>query len=218
MHTPLPFLRPLVAAALLAVAGGSQATIVVYTSQADFLAAVTGAQTDTFDDLVAGDPYTGPLTRSAGSFSYNVSAGPSSDVLYGAGSASDAWLSTNIATDSITFDSFSPGTYGVGAFVFGSDIGGNFIRFTKIVVSATDGDGTVSQTLVRTTPSSFIGFVSDSPLESLTVTAVQGRFRDIWPTVDNLIVASPVPEPETYAMLFSGLAALGFIAARRRVS
>ena len=209
--------RAVAAAALLACAGTSQATVVVYTSEADFLAALSGTVgTDTFDDLVPGTAYGGPLARSAGSLDYSVGAGPSSATIYGAGSSGDAWLSTNFATDAVTFNGFAAGTYAAGANVFGSDIGGNSIRLTSITVTATDASGTTTETLKRTNTGTFIGFISDSSLDSFSVAAVQGRFRTIWPTVNNFVIAA-VPEPETYAMLLSGLAVLGFVAARRRV-
>jgi hypothetical protein len=34
--------------------------------------------------------------------------------------------------------------------------------------------------------------------------------------VDNIMVAAPVPEPETYAMMLAGLGLLGFAARRRK--
>ena len=52
-------------------------------------------------------------------------------------------------------------------------------------------------------------------LSSLTVSAVQGA-NPLWPTVDNLTLATAVPEPGTYAMLLAGLGVVGFIARRRR--
>jgi hypothetical protein len=57
-------------------------------------------------------------------------------------------------------------------------------------------------------------------MTSLVLSAVQPAAGPLWPTADNLtlatgLVAAPVPEPETYALLLSGLGVLGFVARRR---
>lgn len=209
-------LRGMVCAAALAAAATSQAAVTVYTSEASFLAAVAGAATDTFDDLVPGQSYESSLLRSAGDIDYLVSAGPTSSLLYGAGSVEDAWLSTNVAGDAITFSGFGTGVGAIGADVFGSTIDGAFQRFTSIVVTVTDASGTFSTTLSRTTTDTFIGFVSDSLITSFSVAASPGLFRARWPTVDDLILANPVPEVDAGMMLLAGLGVMALIVSRRR--
>lgn len=202
-------------AALALAAGAAQATVVVYTSEAAFLAAVTGAATDSFDDLVAGAALPATLTRDAGGITYTVATG---SALFGAGSAADGWLSTDRAADTITFSGFGTGIGAIGAELFGSRIDGAFQRFTSVVVSVTDAGGTTTTTLARTNPDSFIGFVSDSRISSFSVTANQGLLRARWPTVDDLTLANPVPEAGTAAMLLAGLGVVALVAqaARRR--
>lgn len=207
--------RPLALAALLAVSGASQAAISVYTSESSFLAAISNWATDTFDDLTPGVGFSGPVTRSAGSISYDISASPNSPVLYGAGSTSDPWLSTNNAKDTITFNNFSAGTYAAGAYFFGSDIAGDFLQKGLVVVKATDADGTVTNFKLKAPTSTYFGFVSDNQLSSLTVRVVSAQNNPVWPTVNDLTLAA-VPEPETYALLLSGLGIVGFLARRRR--
>lgn len=215
-----PLVRPLALAAMLAASGLSHAGLTVYTDQASFLAAVGMSGTDTFDDLAAGASLgSGPLFRSAGGFGYSVSAGPNSDILYGAGTLSDAWLSSNNARDTITFSGFSAGTAAAGGFFFGSDISGNFLQRGIVVVSATDASGAVSQQFkVRAGEGTFFGFVSDTDLTSLSVRVVSGQRNPVWPTINDLTLATAaaVPEPETYAMLLAGLGVVGFVARRRR--
>ncbi len=208
-------LKPMALAALLLASGASQASISVYTTESSFMAAISAAATDTFDDLTPATAYTGPLSRSAGSYTYTVSAGATSPILYGAGTASDAWLSTNIATDTITFSGFSAGVYAAGAYFFNSDIAGDFLRRGAAVVTATDVDGTVTKFKLLPTTSNYFGFVSDTTLVSLSVKAV-GKGTNVWPTVNNLTIAAAVPEPETYAMLLAGLGIIGFVARRRQ--
>jgi hypothetical protein len=91
-----PKLKIALAATALFAGVQAQAALTVYTSQADFDAAVASMMpalsgTDSFDDLVAGANLgSGPLSRAAGGIGYSASAGPDSDILFGAGSASDA--------------------------------------------------------------------------------------------------------------------------------
>ena len=209
-------LRATVCAAALVAAAGSQAAVTLYTSEASFLDAVAGAATDTFDDLVPGQSYESALLRSAGDIGYSVASGPGSDLLYGAGSAEDAWLSTNLAGDAITFSDFGTGIGAIGADVFGSTIDGAFQRFTSIVVTVTDASGTFSTTLNRTTTGTFVGFVSDSLITSFSVAASPGLFRERWPTVDDLILANPVPEADAGMMLLAGLGVMALLVSRRR--
>ena len=201
-------------AALLGLSGVAQAALTVHNTQASFLAAVISPGTDTFDDLVVGTSIgPGGLSRAAAPYNYDVT----SDFVV-AGTGTDAWLSTNNSTDVMVFGNFVGGVKAAGGLFFGSDIAGNFLPGQSIKVVATDASGSNTQTLLNTTTSTFLGFVSTGAMISLTVTAV-GSNVDVWPTVNNLVLASamPVPEPETYAMMLAGLGLVGFLARRRRV-
>lgn len=207
-------IKPLAAAALLAVAGASQAAITVYTSQSAFLAAVSNVGVDTFNDLPLSSAPS-PIFRNAGSYSYTGTVSTTS--FFQAGTTADVWLSTNTATDTITFNAFSGGASAIGGNFFGSDINGAFLSGDLTLV-ATDASGSVTQTLTSATTTGFLGFVSTGPLSSLTITSVQPVSGFLWPTVNNLTLAlaAPVPEPQTYAMLLAGLGFVGFMARRRR--
>jgi hypothetical protein len=210
-------LKWLALAGLLWGCGVAQATITVYTSRSSFLAAVTAAATDTFNDLSPGTAYTGPLARSAGPYNYLASAGSGSPVLYGAGTSDDAALSTNLPTDTITFSGFAPGVSAVGGFFFGSDNNGAFLRRGSITVSATDGSANASQTVNFALQSNFIGFVSNTPLVSVVASSsYRNTTTPVWVAVNNLTLASPVPEPTTHALLLAGVGVLAFLARRRR--
>jgi hypothetical protein len=221
MNHRLTALRSATLALLALAAGASQATILVFTSQSSFAAAIAGfaSGTDTFEDLIVGQVYETPLSRAAGDYGYSVNAGPDSAAVDGAGSATNRWLQADVFSDTLTFSGFTQPTYAAGAFVFGSDAAGRFVRNRRISVTATNSAGDLSRpsTLTRTTQTTFIGFVSDSPLTSVTVRAVQTRGgATAFPTVNDFILASPVPEPKTYALLLAGIGVVGFIARRRR--
>ena len=202
---PFP-LKRLTAAVLLCVAAGAEAQINVYTDQAAFLAAVGGYGVDTYDDLTI-QLYESPFERTAGAYSYTASA-PSG--LYGAGSGGDGWLTPNVDNETITFSNFAPGIVGFGGYFFASDINGAFLPNGSLLFTATDGT-TLNYTLNGATTTSFLGFVSSSPLTSVTLTS-GGNY---WPTANDVTLAMPIPEPETYAMMLMGLGVVGWLRRRR---
>jgi PEP-CTERM motif len=216
MTSKISLLKPLALAALLVASGASQAVITVYTSAASFAAATSAPGVDTFTGFSIIGATPSPITRNAGAYTYTGSVSTTS--FFGAGTTANPWLSTNTATDTMTFNTFLGGVQAVGGNFFGSDIAGAFLA-GNITITATDASGTVTQTIVGATTTSFLGFVSTGGMTSLTVASVQPAAGFLWPTVDNLTLAKaalPVPEPETYAMMLAGLGLVGFLARRRR--
>ena len=199
----------------MVMASAAQATVTIYTSQSSYLAAVGATGVDTFDDLTI--DYQGtPFARNAGTYNYIASSGPDSG-LYGAGDGADHYLATNYNTDTITFSNFSSGVIGVGGFFFGSDANGAFIQGGTMTLKATDAQGFASYTLNDSTKSSFIGFVSNDALASVTLTPGNLFTDGIWVSANDLTLAvSAVPEPESYAMLLAGLGLMGWMARRRK--
>lgn len=203
--------------AILAVAalGGVAHAATVFTSQAAFNAATSAPGVDTFGNF---DTTGSPITRSAGAYSYSAAVDIAG--FFAAGTTANTWLSTYNAIASITFSGFAPTISGIGALFFGSDVSGNFL-LGDIALSLVDSSGVTSFTIIGATTSSFVGFVSDGAITSLTISAIQSSPPPyLWPTVDNLTLAqgltSPVPEPSTWAMMILGFAGVGYMAYRRR--
>ncbi|UPK07716.1 PEPxxWA-CTERM sorting domain-containing protein [Bradyrhizobium sp. 170] len=204
--------------AVIALAGVRTAdAAVVFTSQAAFNAATTAPGVDTFTGFYLNGSTPSPIARSAGAYSYSAAAETSD--FFGAGTSANPWLSTNTAADSITFYNFATAISAIGANFFGSNLGG-FFQSGDIALSLTDSYGVTSYTIFGATTSSFVGFVSDGTITSLTVSAVQPAGGPLWPTVDNLTLAqgltSAVPEPSTWAMMILGFAGVGYMTYRRR--
>jgi hypothetical protein len=212
-------------AALVASTVPAQAAITIYTTQASYLAAISAPGVDTFNDLNPTTTAAGPLARTAGAYSYTTSVGPTSTLFFPAGTlAGDVWLSSNNRTDTITFNAFSSGVVGLGGFFFGSDATGLFTTPSSITIAATDGSGTVSQTLVNPTVTSFVGFVSTGALTKVDVyIPVQGvGLAGVWPTINNLtlgkapgVVVPSVPESSTWLMMIAGFGLIGGAMRRR---
>jgi hypothetical protein len=218
---PARLLAALALAVASATPSAARAQFAVYTDLAAFLAATSGAGTDTFDDLAAG-PLAAPLARTAGSFGYSVSANTST--LYGVGPAADRWLSADVATDVVTFNGFGPAVRAVGGFFFGTDLGGAFRAGTSLTVRATGAGGATTRVLTNAATGTFLGFVGTGALTSLTVEAgqpAQAPADLAFPTVNALVVAaapasSVVPEPATVVLVAAGAAVLVPATARRR--
>lgn len=211
----------LAGAALVATTTAANATVTVYTTLAAFNAATSALGTDTFNTgITPGAALPASLTRTAGAYGYTVS--DSATVLYGAGSAADPWLSNDTNAAVITFNAFTGGVSAAGGFFFGSDVAGAFVAAPLgITVTATDASGTVTQTLISPTQTTFLGFVSSSALTSLTVRATVPN-SSYWATVNNLVLGqravSAVPETATWAMMLVGFGMMGASIRYRRRS
>ena len=213
-----PFsLKSVMLAVLLCTAGAAaQADITVFNDRATFLSALTRPGVDTFDDLAVSQTGT-PLFRTAGPYSYQASVGPVSD-FYPAGSDLDPWLAPTVGSDTITFSHFSSGLRAFGGNFFGTDIEGAFRPGQTMVLTANDGISTRTVNLFNTSTTTFLGFIADHALASVTLRPDGLPGNTYWVTANDATmgIVTAVPEPEAYAMLLAGLALVGFGAGRRR--
>jgi hypothetical protein len=207
-------------AAMLATTGTANAVVTIYTTQAAFLAATSAIGVDTFTGFSISGSTPSPIIRTAGVYGYTGTVtGAGTNTYFGAGTVANPYLSTNSAVDTMNFASFTGGVEAAGANFFGSDISGAFAP-GDVTITATDASGTVTQTVVGATLSTFIGFVSTGSLTSVSITSVQGA-TPLWPTVDNFtlgkrrVAVGAVPESGTWLMMVAGFGLVGGAMRRR---
>ncbi|MEF7613524.1 PEP-CTERM sorting domain-containing protein [Aquincola sp. MAHUQ-54] len=204
-------LQPLALAALVAMGASAHAGFATYTTEADFLAQVSQASTDTFADLAGGE-LAASLARSAGAYGYTVA---SAGGLYGAGSDAGRWLSNNDRRDAISFSGFSGGATAIGGLFFGTNDLGSVLANQTLRITVTDTALNESTTLLSlNSATAFFGVVSSAPLLSLSIAVDEGNLLAAWPTIGGITVA--VPEPSTYALMLAGVGALAWTVRRRR--
>ena len=197
------FPRAFTAAAVLAFAASSQASVVFVSTQAAFSAITSGAGTDNFNDLTINEFITGPLNRSAGLFGYT--ARTTAGDFYVAPVAGTRALAVELSTGSIVLDNFSRAVFGLGGNFFNTNVLGEFTG-GGITLSVLDVNGGMfNNTFTPANFSSFAGFLSDTRVRSVTVSNASTGSGP-WETIDNLTLAVPEPGSVALSVLALGLA------------
>ena len=235
MYTKVRMLAVIVAGTLLVSSASASAAVTVYTNQAAFNAAVSGAASYGFAGIApTNSPNPGnnfivinPTVNGVTFTSTTANGAPfvidtSSNSVYGVPFFSGQGNAENIPANNVTVT--LPG-YGAFGFTYGSYIS------SAETYSATLNTGDVfnfSTGATNGTPQ-FIGFVSDTPLTSASLTSTAGP-NDLTPggnnqgygyafDIINFSLGSPtagaVPEPATWAMMLLGFGMVGFAMRKR---
>jgi len=193
---------------LLALSSLANAATTIYTTQASFLAALSAVSSiETFDSLPASGVSLAPVAFTPAGFSFTATPAGIPVLFNYLQGGGDRWLSTNRDGDAITFSFTGGGPYAVGGFFFSTDASG---VANGASVTATTNDGS-TQASGASTPLSFIGFISDAPITSLTLASTSGALTD-FPTANNVTIA--IPEPSSLGLV--AVAALAGVMTRRR--
>jgi hypothetical protein len=183
----------------LAAAGASNAAVTTYTDQAAWNAAAGAVTVEDFTDttLVPG------LTLSTTNGSIDVGGFFHDGAFTYTSSASDTTFSFGTSVNALSgFWDLLPN--GIGSGISLTTSAGDVVVLTNDYFANT-----------------FYGFTTTSAFTSFTINALAVDPRLETYNLDNLAfnnAAAVVPEPETYAMMLAGLAAVGFMARRRKIS
>ena len=186
----------------------TQATT-IYTNQAAFLAATQpGYYLETFNSLPQFTQLASPLNFSSNGFTYNATA-PTAG-FFNIGPSGDTWLSTFHEFDPIVFNFTSNNVTSVGGFFFLTDLTGNAAGGT---VTVTLNNGKMFS-VTDASSTSFIGFTTGVPIQSLTVTPPSSGSTLVFATVNDFITGKAVPETGSSALLL-GLGTVGLLGVGR---
>jgi len=176
----------------------------IYTNQAAFLAATQpGYYLETFNSLPQFTQLASPLNFSSNGFTYNATA-PTAG-FFNIGPSGDTWLSTFHEFDPIIFNFTSNNVTSVGGFFFLTDLTGNAAGGT---VTVTLNNGKMFS-VTDASSTSFIGFTTGVPIQSLTVTPPSSGATLVFATVNDFITGKAVPETGSSALLLGfGMAGL----------
>lgn len=213
--------------ALVATVGPASASVTVYTSEGAFTAQLqSGYYLENFDyapwtTAVVDDGY-GPITGPEvfggyGDWSYELSSGDDGidgQLMPGGGGAVVGQGQGQ--SFAINFDTYlsGPPPTAVGGIFWETNLAGIFESGGTVTITLANLE-TYTYSDTSDYPA-FTGFISDSPIDSMTITA-----GDHWAAMDHFYVgdaaASPVPEPATIIVWsLLGLVAAGFGTWRRK--
>jgi hypothetical protein len=190
------------ALALGVMSASALAGTTVYSSSSAFLAQIApGAYTESFTGLDS--PPSGAVGFSGNGFAYSLFA--PSDIY-----ASGDFVGTSQINEALTISFLGGNVYAVGGNFFATNISD---AFQSVQISLSLSDGTSVSFTPTSLADSYRGFVSDSAITSLTISAPG---MSLYAGLDNLTVAAVVPEPASVLLASLGLIGVGFAARRRR--
>lgn len=199
-----PFIAAIVAWCLVASQAVQSATLVQsFTSESAFQSALGDSFNSTSSMAGLGlGPATGPLSFSGGSFGYSVnSTAGGADNLYitDARATGERYLTPGLSSDALSVDTLLPsgGVTAFGGFFFTTDIVEQFVSSEVDLLFTFADSQTVRHTYTPTSVSgdSYFGFISDSPLSSLSFSSTSSS---LFATLGGVTLGVPANVSDLY--------------------
>jgi hypothetical protein len=204
---------------LASIAGQASATVTDYTDPTDYSAATSNSTTFTFDGLTPpgtvsiGNVSVGDLSFTVGSLNFPLVVGSGIAPFYG-GSPFFTSVSASLGIDTAELMCTLAGSTAIG-FTYGDflDVGG-----LPFLVTLSTGDSfTLSTPPNPGFDTGFVGFVSDTPITSVTFSSSGSAF-DLLQVETSSAPAVAASEPPPCALILTGLLSLALLARRRSVA
>ena len=174
--------------------------------------AVTGAQTDTFNNLPRSSLSSSPTLRTVGTYQYTASV---NNDFWNVGSSSDVWLSPNSHTFPISFLMNAGTPTAMGGFFFATDVNGTPVSST---IDVSINGGQFLQTIFTSSATNFFGWISNDGTSIANFEASVSP--STWTTVNDLVLAQAVAgvpdKGGCISLAILGCAAAGIRLRRRR--
>ena len=202
---------------LASAAGAASATVTEYTDQTAFSASISHSTTFSFDGLTPpgtlsfGGVTLGGLSITGSDFNFPIVVG--SGAPYYGGTAFFTSLSPAPGIFEAEVLCTLAGSNAIG-FLYGDFADEGELPFT---VTLSTGDSFALNTpLIPGSHTGFVGFVSDTPITSITFSD-DGEGFDLLQVVDTSTRSTGVPEPAPWGLMATGLLAVAVLAHRRTV-
>jgi hypothetical protein len=187
--------------------------VVISNTNGNYLGTVLGDGTGGQQVRFVGQAFNAPISGALTDFQFSLTSSTLSSV-FGAVYAWNGSTPTTLLWQSSNVSGIGAGTGGAGVIDF-SPIGVNVTAGQQYVVLLSDfGIAETGQATVGTCLN--CGAVGNRVTGVVTDVTTWSNGFGVYDTTYSVTIASPVPEPSTWAMTILGFAGVGFIAYRRR--
>lgn len=215
----MKLLLPILAALTLS-APAAGASVIAYSSEAEFLAAIGSADATYLESFQS--PYGGPRTYQAFDSGLIVTADQSSDSFRVISDGGEIKLEARVDGSNAHHWTFAAGVNAFGFQIFDAGSGSALAEEVQMTINDGSGPQTFVLSVLAGGQSGYVGFFADAPIQSVLIDAVPINGSNDRYLVDNVKMfagatpVSTVPLGASGAFLVAGLGAIGALRRKAR--